>query len=213
MIKAIIYCRFSPRPNANDCQSNDRQEERCRAYCKVREYDVVAAFSDRNISGAVRDRPALNKAIAALTPESILVVDSADRLARDMLVALGIRQEVREAGALIEYADGTPPSTTAEGELVENVLSALSHYQRQVIGRRTKAGLARKKTEGHIGGRCPYGYRRYGGVLYEEPVEQLNIKDMRLWYSTKCFTITELSDRFGLTRKQVSRIVHKKDQQ
>ena len=159
MKKAIIYCRFSPRPNADECQSNERQEERCRAYCLQKDLEPVGHECDFAVSGKVLARPGLDAAIDALEPGMVLVVDTCDRLARDMLVSLTIRHQVDKAGATIEFADGSPSDTTPEGELFQNILAAFASYERSRIAARTSAGLRRKQAAGQHLGKAPVGYR------------------------------------------------------
>lgn len=163
--QAIIYTRFSPRPKADECKSNEKQEERCLKYCKHKGYissEVLRArtFADRKVSGSILNRPGLQAALAALTPGMVLVVDSSDRLARDMLVNLTIRHEVEKAGATIEYADGSPTSTTPEGKLFENILAAFAAYERDRIRLRTKKGLEKKrKNSERTTGKIPIGWK------------------------------------------------------
>ncbi len=153
--QAIIYTRFSPRPNADECKSCDKQEERCFAYATTLGYQVSDGFRDEATSGSALNRPGLVEAIGHLGPGWVLVVDSSDRLARDMLVNLTIRQQVADAGATIEYADGSPNGASPESVLFQNILAAFSAYERDRIRLRTKSGLKRKRenserTTGHI---------------------------------------------------------------
>lgn len=171
-MKAIIYCRFSPRPNADECKSNENQEHRCRAYCNQNEYDVIRVFRDVAVSGNVLSRPGLAAAIEALEPGWILVVDTVDRLARDMLVNLTIRHQVDKAGATIEFADGSPNEDTPEGKLFSHILSAFAAYERDRIAARTSAGLKRKQANGEWLGRPPVGYKVVDKRLVECKLEQ-----------------------------------------
>lgn len=156
---AIIYVRFSPRPNAKECISNEKQADRCLAYCRNKRY-AACIFTDHKVSGSILNRPGLQAAIAALKPEMVLVVDSSDRLARDMLVNLTIRHEIEKAGATIEYADGSPTSTTPEGTLFENILAAFAAYERDRIRLRTKKGLEKKRKNGErTTGKIPIGWK------------------------------------------------------
>ena len=159
MKKAIIYCRFSPRPNADECQSNEKQEERCRAYCLRKDLEPVGHECDFAVSGKVLARPGLDTAIRALKPGMVLVVDTCDRLARDMLVNLTIRHQVDKAGATIEFADGSPNEDTPEGRLFSHILAAFAAYERDRISARTSAGLRRKQAAGQHLGQPPVGYR------------------------------------------------------
>lgn len=195
MTQAIIYTRFSPRPNADQCKSCDKQEERCREYCQRKGYEVVDAFPDKDVTGGVLRRPGLAAALEALGPGMVLVVDASDRLARDMLVNLTIRYQVERAGCHIEYADGSPVSNTPEGELFANILAAFAAYERARFARRTKAGLAKKKARGEWLGRVPIGWQVEQGTkrLVRNEDEQAAIG----W-------AVELS-RWGLSSDQIAR--------
>lgn len=165
--QAIIYTRFSPRPDAAECDSGEKQKERCEAYCRQQGHVHNGLwFSDENVSGGVLSRSALTKVIEHLQlvkdgpVPTILIVDSSDRLARDMLVNLTIRQQVADAGAAIEFADGSPDDTTPEGKLFQNILAAFSAYERDRIRFRTKKGLDRKRKNGErTTGKIPIGWQ------------------------------------------------------
>ncbi len=158
MKQAIISTRFSPRPNADECLSCERQEERCQAFCKSSGYAVKAVEHDRCASGGGLNRPGLAAAINALKSGDVLVVDCSDRLARDMLTSLTIRHEVERQGATIEYADGSPVDTTPEGELFQNMLAAFAAYERARIRARLKRWAAKKKAKGEWMGKPPVGW-------------------------------------------------------
>jgi len=179
MKQAVIYTRFSPRPNAQECDSCEKQEERCRVYCDRHGYEIVAVYSDKAVTGRVFDRPGLQDALSSLKPGMVLLVDVNDRMARDMLVALTIRFEVERTGATLEFADGSPGYSTPEGELFQNIMSAFAAYERSRFARRTKAGLAKKKARGEWHGKVPVGYRVEGKRLVEHPGEQLAIRKAR----------------------------------
>ena len=131
MKNAIIYTRFSPRPNAKECDSCEKQQERCRAFCLRQEFNVINVFTDENVSGSVLSRPGITAAIGAIDRHEaeILVVDSVNRLARDMLVSLTIRHQIEQVGGIILYADKTPSDITPEGELFSR---RLDKFKRRV---------------------------------------------------------------------------------
>ena len=172
--QAIIYERFSPRPDADESKSNEKQEERCRAHCERKGYEVVGVFPDKNISGGLLERPELSKAIAALKPGMVFVADTTRRLARDMFVYLVLRQQIESAGATIEFADGSPCDATPESRLFQNVLAAFAQYDRERFAARTKAGLAKKRAQGMHVGRVPVGHRidKATGKLVPDEWEQ-----------------------------------------
>lgn len=188
MTQAIIYTRFSPRPNAKECDSCEKQEERCWNYCDQQGYEVRAVRTDKNESGGTFPRPKLTEAIDLLRPGRVLVVDSSDRLARDMLVNLTIKHQVAEQGATIEFADGSPADTTPEGKLFQNILAAFSAYERDRIRLRTKNGMARNRALGKkINGNIPTGMKEdpeNPGMLIKCPRERKGILLALKWRRT-----------------------------
>jgi DNA invertase Pin-like site-specific DNA recombinase len=181
MKQAIIYCRFSPRPDADTSKSNDQQNTRCCDYCYHKKYDVIARYNDEAVSGKQLHRPQLSALLASLrnTPGAVVVCDTADRLARDMLVMLTIRHQIEQVGCTLEFADGTADFSTPEGELFANILSAFAQYERCKFSRRTKAGLAKKKANGEYLGRPPLGYQVVNKHLTEHPGEMMVLRAIR----------------------------------
>lgn len=51
--------------------------------------------------------------------------------------------------------DGAIDTTTASGELVFHIFSALAQFERRLIQERTRAGLLAARARGKIGGRRP----------------------------------------------------------
>ena len=214
MIYAILYSRFSPRPNAQACESCDRQEERCILYCGKKGYCIVGSFEDPNVSGGTLDRPGLNAAIDRVREVSsdeqkmldeddqvVLVVDSADRLARDMLVSLTLRHEIKKAGGSIEFANGMPVSGTPEGLLFSNILAAFGAYERDRIRYATARGMKRRQAEGEFFGKPLCGWQRdpnYPTTLVECPQEQDGIA------SAKCL------EKSGFSSVEIARIITKR---
>jgi DNA invertase Pin-like site-specific DNA recombinase len=107
-------------------------------------------------SGALPARPGLEACLQVLLPGDTLVVWRLDRLGRSMahLVTLveGLRH--RQVG-FRSLGDGAIDTTTASGELVFNLFSALAQFERRLIQERTRAGLLAARARGKIGGRRP----------------------------------------------------------
>jgi DNA invertase Pin-like site-specific DNA recombinase len=51
--------------------------------------------------------------------------------------------------------DGAIDTTTASGELMFNIFSALAQFERRLIQERTRAGLSAARARGRKGGRKP----------------------------------------------------------
>ena len=107
-------------------------------------------------SGARAVRPGLEACVASLQPGDVLVVWRLDRLGRSMphLVALIADLQARGIG-FRSLSDGVIDTTSASGELVFHLFSALAQFERRLIQERTAAGLQAARARGRKGGRKP----------------------------------------------------------
>jgi DNA invertase Pin-like site-specific DNA recombinase len=106
------------------------------------------------ISGAVSDRMALAKAIAALGPDDVLLVTRLDRLARSTRDLLNVLDAVAKAGAgFRSLADSWADTTTPHGRLMLTVLGRLAEFERELIKARTDEGRKRAQATVRFGRR------------------------------------------------------------
>jgi DNA invertase Pin-like site-specific DNA recombinase len=107
-------------------------------------------------SGARPARPGLEACLQALAPGDTLVVWRLDRLGRSMAHLVTVIEELlgRQVG-FRAICDGAIDTTTASGELVFHIFSALAQFERRLIQERTRAGLAAARARGKQGGRKP----------------------------------------------------------
>lgn len=172
MAKCVIYCRFSPRPDAATSDSNEKQETRCREYCQQRGYEVVAAFQDADVSGgrngmeldalkAMAGRQGFWRALKALRRGYVLVVRWRHRIARDVYLQEWVESTVAAKGCRIEAAD-EHNGNTPEDRLLRRVSNAFDAYTREKTKDNTSRGMLRKQKNGRRMSRsdcCPYGYQ------------------------------------------------------
>lgn len=112
-------------------------------------------FIDR-ATGARTARPGLQTCLETLAAGDTLVVWRLDRLGRSMTHLVTLIEEL--LGREVKFrslSDGAIDTTTASGELVFNIFSALAQFERRLIQDRTQAGLAAARARGKRGGRKP----------------------------------------------------------
>jgi DNA invertase Pin-like site-specific DNA recombinase len=101
------------------------------------------------ISGAVTERKALARAIAALASGDVLLVTRLDRLARSTRDLLNVLDAVAKAGAgFRSLSDQWADTTTAHGRLMLTVLGGLAEFERELIRARTDEGRKRAQARG-----------------------------------------------------------------
>lgn len=110
-------------------------------------------FTDK-ASGAKEDRRGLEACLAELQSGDILMVWRLDRLGRSIRHLVSLIEQLQKRGVgFRSICDGAIDTTSASGELIFHVFSALAHFERRLISERTKAGLMAARARGRLGGR------------------------------------------------------------
>jgi DNA invertase Pin-like site-specific DNA recombinase len=109
-------------------------------------------FSDK-LSGKLRNRPELDRALDLLRPDDVLVVTKYDRLARSLRDLLEIVETVQAKGAGFRSLAEDIDTTTSAGRLVFHVFASIAQFERERISERTREGLHAARRRGRVGGR------------------------------------------------------------
>lgn len=163
-VKAVTYLRVSGAAQIEG-DGFPRQREVCAAYASVNGIEIAGEYRDQACSGCTDAdaREAFGAMIERIAGNGVrlVLVERADRLARDLIVSetllatlrkLGVR--VIEACSGIELTDTSDPSRI----LVRQVLGAVAEFnRRELVGKLAKA----RKRIRDAGLRCE-GVRLYG---------------------------------------------------
>lgn len=155
-------------------------------------------YCDRGISGAARDRPALDKALAALRADDVLVTWKLDRLGRSLAHLIEIVAALEGRGIGFESLSEAIATTTAGGRLTFHILGALAEFERSLISERTKAGIAAARARGVTVGRPR--------KLREEQV-LFAVRELAAGRAT----LADLAARFGVSTLTLSRALARQD--
>jgi len=183
-MKAVLYARFSPRPNEEECDSVDKQLERCRKFCEMHEYYIAGEFDDVALSGKnMKDRPGIKDAIAlACREKAVLVSYSISRLARNTRDAIGISETLNSAGAQIAFIKESIDTTTAIGRFFFSIVAAFGQLEREQTSEITGRAMRKHQREGRRMSAvafCPWGFEpdpEDDALMIEVPAEQEVIK-------------------------------------
>ncbi|MFH1609007.1 MAG: recombinase family protein, partial [Candidatus Bipolaricaulota bacterium] len=106
-------------------------------------------------SGAKRDRPGLQEALAALQAGDTLTVWRLDRLGRSLPHLIEILADLGARGIHFRSLTENIDTTTPTGRLVFHIIGALAEFERALIVERTRVGLTAAKIRGVKLGRRP----------------------------------------------------------
>jgi DNA invertase Pin-like site-specific DNA recombinase len=166
MAKAVGYLRVSGRGQI-DGDGFDRQADAIRTYARKARLQIADDdwFRDAGVSGSreLENRPALAALLDRVESNGvrIVLVERADRLARDLMISEVILSKFRGAGVKVFASDGT--ELTADDDpargLIRQVLAAVAEYDKRVTVLKLRAARERIRGRGAAcEGRKPYGY-------------------------------------------------------
>jgi DNA invertase Pin-like site-specific DNA recombinase len=150
--RAALYARVS-----TSGQTVENQLRELRAVAERHDWQIVAEFSDKGISGAKgrEQRPGLDKLLQAVARREMDIVLSwsVDRLGRSLQGLLSFLAELHAKGVdLYLHQQGLDTSTPA-GKALFQMMGVFSEFERAIIRERVRSGLERAKAQGKVLGR------------------------------------------------------------
>ena len=176
---AVSYLRVSGKGQV-DGDGFTRQREAIARRAKALGAELVAEFADGGVSGTlpIAERPGFAALLERIAGNGVrlLVVEKADRFARDLIESeLGLR-ELRKLGVRVIEAEGGNDLTAGDDDgnptlkLVRQVLAAVAEFEKSALVAKLRAARARARRET---GRCE-GVRPFGQLPGEpEALEAL----------------------------------------
>lgn len=160
--RAVIYARVSTGEQAEHGTSLAGQLDACRSKASAIGAEVVGAYEDAGISGALNEaRPGMQAALRDLEAgkANTLIIANLSRFSRDREHQSAIKKRVEAAGARLVFCD-MEFSDTPEGDLAFGIMGTFADYERKVIKERTTKGRRRRAEEGIQPARnhSPFGY-------------------------------------------------------
>lgn len=134
-------------------QTTEQQMSQITAAGHAVEADRV--FVEQGISGKVPalQREQFKRLHDRLRKGDALIVAKLDRLGRDVVDVVTTVTTLTGAGVAVEVLGLGRIDNSAQSQLTLNMLAAISQFERQIIGERTRAKLAQLKAEGKRLGR------------------------------------------------------------
>lgn len=141
--KVALYSRVSTKN-----QDLKRQKEKLINYAESRGWDWDL-YAEKVSS--VADRPELEKIFDSLDEYDGLIVTKLDRLARSVQDLLSRKEILNDSDVDFITTDQEFNDSTAEGELLINVLGSVAEFERQIIRERLREGYDKALEDGKVG--------------------------------------------------------------
>ena len=183
LMKAVGYVRVSTDKQADHGVSLDVQAEKIRAMAVVHNAELIDIIVDGGESAKSLQRPGMERLLALVEAKKIqaVIVAKLDRLTRSVKDLCTLLERFERRGvALISVAESLDTSSAA-GRLVLNIMTAVSQWEREAIGERTRDAMNHKRTNGERVGNIRFGYRlgADGKHVEPDPAEQDVLHEIR----------------------------------
>ena len=199
--RAVAYQRCSGEGQIGG-DTWDRQDEAIQTYANTHSIHIVHTFRDEGVTGKMEleGRSGLSACIEFVRENGIdlVLVESSDRLARDMIVAEVIVREFQKAGVKVVSASGgidltEGNDTNPTAKLIRQILAAIAEFDRCVTVLKLRGARQRKRQQA---GKCE-GRKAFGEASAKEAEVLSRILYLRKVSKFTCADIATDLNTFG----------------
>jgi len=220
IVRVAIYTRVSTEDQAKEGFSLDAQRERLEAYCKARDWHVVATYVDDGHSGRDVKRPAYQRMLGERDAWDTILVIKMDRIHRNSRNFMEMMDDLGGAEKDFVSATESLDTSTAMGRFVMDIIQRIAQLESEQIGERVHMGMSQKAKSGPgiLGFPAPLGYDVSDGHLLVNAKEASVVReifDMAVEGRTLEEIATDLNGRSVSTKRgkpwaaiKVYRILH-----
>lgn len=180
--KVCGYVRVSTE-NQIENYSIDEQQERIKAYCKAKGWELVKIYTDAGYSGGNINRPELKAMINELKVYHIdaVIVYKLDRLSRSQKDTLTIIEDqlIKNSVDFISINENFDTSSPF-GRAMIGILSVFAQLEKEQITERFTMGRIGRSKAGyyHGGSISPYGYKYLNNQLIINEAQAIIVKEI-----------------------------------
>lgn len=159
-MKVALYGRVSTERQEKQ-ETIQSQLEALREFIKKNGYECVGEYIDDGYSGALLDRPALDRLRDDAKKKlfEAIVIHSPDRLSREYWHRGLVESELKKLNITFIFLNRPENKDTPEDKLLDIVQSGIAEYEKAKILERTRRGKVAKAKRGQVvASIAPYGY-------------------------------------------------------
>lgn len=207
MNRVIGYTRVSTRDQV-DGNSLESQARAIRAYCELKNLELVEIYQDAGISGSIplNLRPAGRKAVGALAgrqAETVVIgkLDRAFRSAADCLNTVEKWEIGNISLHIINLGGNSVDTKSPAGKFMLTVLAAAAEMERGITRERCNEGRAASRRAGRQIGGVPFGYDTTDTKLLVVNVDEVRAIELIIELNQQGFSHRKIAS--DLNRRQM----------
>jgi site-specific DNA recombinase len=180
-MRAIGYVPVSTEEQALTGVLLDAQEEKIKAYCIAKEWDLIRVVRDSGYSAKDLNRPRIQEIISGCKKKDfeVVVILKLDRLTRSVKDLIYLVEDVfKKNDVAFSSLQDNFDTATANGRMVMNILATLAQWERDIISERTRDAMQFMRKDMKLIGAVPFGYDCNDGSLSPNPDEAVVVQRM-----------------------------------
>jgi site-specific DNA recombinase len=189
-MRAIGYVRVSTDKQADHGVSLEAQEAKIRAMAVVQGAEIIDLIVDGGESAKNLNRPGMDRLLALVNEGKVqtVIIAKLDRLTRSVKDLAELLERFQRRGVSLVSVAESLDTGSAAGRLVINIMTAVSQWEREAIGERTRDAMNHKRSNGQRVGNIAYGFRLNadGEHLEPDPHEQAVLSTIRELRAKRC---------------------------
>ncbi len=182
-MKTVGYVRVSTEKQADRGVSLDAQAEKIRAMAVVHSADLAEIIVDGGESAKSLNRPGMTKLLTMVDAGEVrtVIIAKLDRLTRSVKDLCTLLERFNRRGVTLVSVAESLDTGSAAGRLVLNIMTAVSQWEREAIGERTRDAMSHKRGNGERMGNIAFGFRLGPDGKHLEPdaSEQAVVSEIR----------------------------------
>src|SRR6202045_2898061 len=170
-MRTVGYVSVSTDKQAERGISLEAQAEKIRAMALVQGAELSEIIVESGESAKSLNRPGMAKLLAIVEGGKVkaVIVAKLDRLTRSVKDLCELLERFEKRGVALVSVAGSLDTGSAAGRLVLNIMTAVSQWEREAIGERTRDALSHKRSNGERVGNIQFGYRLCADGKHVEP--------------------------------------------
>lgn len=207
-MQVIGYVRVSTDRQVEKGVSLEAQAEKIRAMAVVHGAELLDVIVDGGESAKSLLRTGMTQLLELVDGRKVqaVIVAKLDRLTRSVRDLCELLERFERRGvSLISVAESLDTGSAA-GRLVINIMTAVSQWEREAIGERTRDALRHKRSCGERVGNINYGFRLAADAKHVEPDPEeqavlVTIDELRTRHRSLREIAAALNDKGWRTRR------------
>jgi site-specific DNA recombinase len=207
-MRAIGYARVSTDKQADHGVSLEAQQAKICAMATVQGAEIIELIVDGGESAKDLKRPGMERLLALVDQRQVdtVIIAKLDRLTRSVKDLAELLERFQKRGVSLVAVAESLDTGSAAGRLVINIMTAVSQWEREAIGERTRDAMQHKKANGQRVGNIAYGFRLGPNGVHVEPDPEEQdilcaIRELRASRCTLRGIAAELNTRGWRTRR------------